>query len=132
MGGAQETFRREKWGGTGSLSWHPINQEFAKKIRDNQRRGGESSKVRNAARKKLQQKEFMQNLPKFQFDRAVGKLFNGTVSIEDIGDVAADIGYVRNHIGEYEREVETFITEKGTKVIVTIVDFTRSSSKPLQ
>ena len=73
----------------------------------------------------------MQALPQFQFDRAVGNIFNGTVSIEDIRDVATDIRYVRKHIREYERVAETFITEKGTEVTITIVDFTPPNPKNL-
>ena len=125
MGGELETFRRGKLGQAGSLSWHPINQEFAKRVQDRQERGKESPKVINAARRKIRQGEFMQDLPRFQFNRALGNMFNG-IPLQEVADLTPEnIAYVARHIDKHERLVETCETEKGRKVLITIVDFTR-------
>jgi len=83
--------------------------------------GGDRKKEKSQ-RKKLQQEQFMQD---FQFNRALGNVFNG-MPIEDIMDLAPEnIVYVVKHIGGHERAMDEFTTEMGSET-PTIVKFTRS------
>ena len=122
MGKALETFRREQLRPGDPLDWHPVNQKMAKDIQDRRRRGN-SPKVERAARKKLQQEQFLQEFPKMQFNRALGQMLNGTVTEENVK-------YVSNNVQKYEKLIDTYETEKST-VTITVVDFTRSNSKNL-
>lgn len=105
---------------------HSMNQKVLKGMRE--RRGKyfhPSGKEAKAERRKERREQFLRQ---FQFDRALGNTFNGS-PIEDIIDLAPEnIAYVFKHIDEYERGIETYNTEKGTRVSITIVDFTRQGN----
>lgn len=69
--------------------------------------------------------EFLGERIQYQFNRVSGNTFSGR-PLQDIIDLAPEnIAYVVEHIGEHERGTETYNTEKGTRVSITIVDFTR-------
>ena len=88
---------------------------------------GFDRKAEKAKLRQMQEEEFLQDLPKFQFNRALGHIFDGTASEEDIN-------YVARNIHGYERTIDRFRIrrsngngeERITGVTTTIVDFTRS------
>ena len=127
MGNRAEELRKQTLAGGGAPARHSMNQKTTGYTIQAQERGFD----RKAARAREKRERQMKNLQKFQFNRALGNVFNG-MPIEDIMDLAPEnIVYVLNHIDSSECLVETHKTEKGTASI-TIVDFTRSPSKPLQ
>jgi len=129
--GRLEIFKRGEFGKGDPLSWHPMNQKLAKNLQERRGKGEESSKVERAARKRLKQQQFLQDLPKMQFNRALGHIVDGTASEKDID-------YVAKNANRYERQIESFsitrangnVEEKVTKVTITIVDFTRNPQSP--
>lgn len=111
------------------IAKHSLNQKYMKLVRDGREKfSGTDKKVANAERRRWKKEQFLRQ---FQFDRALGNTFNGS-PIEDIIDLAPEnIAYVVEHIDEYERGIETYNTEKGTKVSITIVEFARIPPEPL-
>jgi len=105
---------------------HPLNQEMAKNIIEKRKRGKRSPKVENAAARRKAQDEFMQRLPEFQFNRALGHILDGQESIEDIIYVAENIKLYEQVIGRF-RISSNGSGEKRVRrtVTVSIVDFTR-------
>jgi len=97
------------------------------------RRRGTSHKVENAVARKLGEQEaqdkFMQDLPKFQLDRALGHMLDGIESPEDIK-------YVAENISTHEQVITRFRISSNVsgekrarrRVTVSIVDFTRRDS----
>ena len=78
-----EIFRREELREGDPLFWHPMNQAMASGIRDRRRRGYDR-KAENAEKRRLREEEFLKNLPHMQFHRALGRMFEGTATPEDI------------------------------------------------
>ena len=127
--GELETFRREKIREGDPLSWHPMNQKMAKDLQDRQKRG-ESPRVDRANKRKFQEQqaheEFMENFPKFQFDRALGHILDGTETQEDIKYVARNTANYEQVIGRFRINGVNGNGEKRTRrrVTATIVEFT--------
>lgn len=92
------------------------NQADVKRKRDRGGKGLPSSKVANAEKKKMSQEEFLQNFPDFQFNRALEKIFDGTATPEDC-----------RYIDQSGDKVKEFITKRGNRVTITVVDFTREN-----
>lgn len=117
MGNKAEQFSRVRFR-------HSMNQKVLKGMRERQGKYFHpNGKEAKAERRKERREQFSRQ---FQFDRALGNTFNGN-PIEDIIDLAPEnIAYVVEHIDEHEREIETYNTEKGTKVSITIVEFART------
>lgn len=102
---------------------HSMNQKVLKGMRERQGKYFYPNGKEAKAERRKQRRE--QSSRQFQFNRALGNTFNGR-PLEDIIDlVPENIVYVLKHIDEHERGIETYNTEKGTKVSTTIVEFTR-------
>ena len=123
-----EQFRRRELRPRDPLYRHPVNWKMAKDILGRRRRGT-SHKVENAVARKQAQDEFIQGLPKFQFERALGHILDGQESREDIE-------YVAKNIGMHEKVIKRFRISSNVsgekrarrRVTVSIVDFTRRDS----
>lgn len=108
---------REKIVGRGSaVAKHSLNQYTTKTLREYEEKGVDR-KAAGAAKKRRRQEQFEQNLPKAQFDRALGHILEGRATPEDIN-------YALKNIGRYEKRVGRFSTGE-TRIIATVVDFTR-------
>src|SRR3990172_9206341 len=97
---------------------HSLNQRNMKRVSDAEKRVFRNDKKAiKAEARRLQQEQFLRNFPKYQFDRALGHVFDSTATPEDTN-------YVLGNIGKYERRVNRFFTE-ATGADITIVEFTR-------
>lgn len=119
----EREFRRRTPGSGGIASQ---NQRGAKEIREGQERGN-NPKAQKAYEKRRREERFLQDLPEFQFRRALKHIIDGDASEEDFV-------YVVREIYKYEQETEKFtivrrykdIVEKRiTEVSITMVEFTR-------
>lgn len=101
-----------------------FNQKVARITASRQGRvlGDTHSKVHKAEQRRIQDAEFMRDLfPRIQFSRALGQMLNGAATEEDIE-------YVFENVHKYEQVAEGYEAEKGSKVTITIVDFTPHST----
>lgn len=89
----------------------PLNQKAIGEIAEARRRieGDRQSKGYKANQRRLRQQQFIENLPRMQFKRALGHMVDGTATPEDIG-------YVLGHADRFGRQVDK----------VTILNFSRN------
>lgn len=97
------------------LAGHSLSQKILKREEDRGSvvLGKPNSKGEKVRASKRRTEEFIEQLPRMQFNRALGHMMDGRPTIEDIS-------YVVGHVGHYERPMGNNGSE------VTIVDFTRT------
>ena len=131
MGNRAEELRKQTLAGGGAMATHSMNQRTTAYIIQMQERGFDR-KAEKAKLRRMKEEEFLQNLPKFQFDRALSHIIDGIATEEDYN-------YVARNIGRYEQVIDRFRinTVNGNRekrvrrsVTVTIVDFTRNPQSP--
>ena len=122
MGNRTEELRKQVVAGGGATARHSMNQKTIGYIIQMGERGFDRKAEKSKLRKRRKE-QFLQDLPKFQFDRALGQMLNGTSTTENIE-------HVFNNAHKYEAVIDRYETEKST-VTITIVDFTRPNSKNL-
>ncbi|MBI2613234.1 MAG: hypothetical protein HYW62_00460 [Candidatus Levybacteria bacterium] len=108
---------REEIAGSGLLNHHTLDVIGVKHRRFY---GDEESKGHRAEQRRAQ---FAQGFPGMQFNRALGKMLDGTATQEDVE-------YVFSNVHRYEQVIERCKTEKRS-VTITIVDFTPPNSENL-
>lgn len=101
------------------LARHSLNNSHMSYVlRQNELFYGLDRKAAKSSEKRRKHERFLEELPRYQFDRAMGHLLNGDAG----GATPEDLNYVFNNIRRYERRIYGFSTEDA-KVIITIVDF---------
>lgn len=97
------------------LAKHSLSQRILKREEDRRSAvlGKPNSKGEKARAGRRRTIEFIEQLPRRQFDRALGHMMDGRPTIEDIS-------YVVGHVSDYERP----IGNNGFEI--TVVDFTRT------
>lgn len=110
-----EVMRREIILSGSPLARHSLSQERIKREVDKKNKllGKSNSKGEKVRTSKRRTEEFIEQLPRKQFDRAMGHLYDGNFSPEEFL-------YIARHISDYEQAVRT---DNGCEV--TVVDFTR-------
>lgn len=105
MASQSEFLRPPNWG-------TPYNQRFNKYISERQEKGRDPKAEKSRLRKNREE-EFLQNLPRFQFDRAVRQMLNGTATTENMR-------YVFDNAHKYEQVTDRYKIDKST-VTITVV-----------
>jgi hypothetical protein len=123
MGSRAEELRKQTLAGGGATARHSMNQKTTGYIIRMQERGFDR-KAEKSERRKRKEVQFLREFPGVQFNRALGQMLNGTATKESIG-------HVFDNADKHEKVIDIYKTEKGTEVIVTIVDFTPPNSKNL-
>lgn len=100
-----------------------LNQRRLGLVLDAQRRaeGDTTSKGSRAEQKRDHDEQFMREFPRTQFNRELERMLHGAATEESIK-------HVFGNPHRYGRVVEGYKTEKGSKVTITIVDFTPHST----
>lgn len=82
-----------------SLKNHSMNQHSLNYSNQGEVKlfGRENHKARRVMERRKRQKEYISNLPKVQFDRALGHIAAGDATVEDIG-------YVQRHRSQFGEE----------------------------
>lgn len=105
----------------GPFAQRSLSQENISNALDGQKKfSGTDRKAAKSQARRARQEQFEKNLPKFQFDRALGHLFNGGAG----GVTREDLRYILKNIHRHERRIGGFSTEKA-KVVISIIDLTR-------
>ncbi len=119
MGNRAEELRKQTLVGGGATARHSMNQKTTGYIIQMGERGFDR-KAEKSERRKRREEQFLRGFPLMQFNRALGQMLNGTVTKENIK-------HVFDKVDRHEKVISTYITEKGTEVTITVVDFTRPS-----
>jgi len=131
MGNRAEELRKQIVAGGGATATYSMNQRTTAYIIQRQEKGFDR-KAEKAKLRRMKEEEFLQNLPKFQFDRALSHIIDGIATEEDFNYVARNIGNYEQVIGRFKINGVNGNGEKRVRrsATVTIVDFTRNPQSP--